>query len=180
MHNIRTENKPWSIRNFLHQVILHNWHQIHGKEMVCVTGGKFIYGDNKQEKSLPEFWIDRTPVTNREFARFVKATGYKTTAEKTGLGCAYTGSKWEDVPGADWRYPGGPNTDIQGKWEHPVLQVSWTDAWLTLTGQENGCRQSRSGRKLRGVRMGVYTRGGIRNQHVCCVISTGMKTGQRR
>ena len=128
MHNIRTENKPSSIRNFLHQVILHNWHQIHGKEMVCVTGGKFIYGDNKQEKSLPEFWIDRTPVTNREFARFVKATGYKTTAEKTGLGCAYTGSKWEDVPGADWRYPGGPNTDIQGKWEHPVVQVSWTDA----------------------------------------------------
>jgi sulfatase modifying factor 1 len=128
MHSIRTENKRWSIRNFLHQVILHNRYQVHGKVMVRVTEGKFIYGDNKQEMSLPEFWIDRSPVTNREFACFVKATGYKTTAEKTGLGYAYTGSKWEDIPGMDWRHPGGLNTDIQGKWEHPVVKVSWVDA----------------------------------------------------
>ena len=58
----------------------------------------------------------------------MEAIGYKTTAEKSGLGCAYTGSTWEDIPGADWRHPGGPNTVIQDKGEHPVVQVSWDDA----------------------------------------------------
>jgi formylglycine-generating enzyme required for sulfatase activity len=99
-----------------------------GKKMVLVPEGKFLYGEDKQEISLPEFWIDRTPVTNREFALFVQATGYKTTAEQTGLGCANTGNKWEDVPGADWRHPGGPGTGIEDKWEHPVVQVTWADA----------------------------------------------------
>lgn len=115
------------MHNFLYQGILHNRYQTHGKEMVCVTERKFIYGDNKQEISLPGFWIGRILVTNREFARFVKATGYKTTAEKTGLGCSYTGSKWKDMPGADWRHPSVPNSDIQCRWERSVVQVSWAD-----------------------------------------------------
>jgi len=131
MHNIRIASRRWSIRRSLHWAILHNRSQVYwndGKEMVCVPGGKFLYGDDKREISLLEFWIDRTPVNNREFGRFVEVTGYKTTAEKNGLGCAFTGSKWENVPGADWRHPGGPNTDIQDKEEHPVVQVSWADA----------------------------------------------------
>jgi sulfatase modifying factor 1 len=63
------------------------------KNMVWVKGGNFMMGgDNKQAASdeLPKhkvildgFWIDITEVTNAQFAAFVKATGYKTTAEQT-------------------------------------------------------------------------------------------------
>jgi hypothetical protein len=99
-----------------------------GKEMLRVKAGEFLYGEDGRKVSLPEFWIDKTPVTNAEFARFVSANGYETTAEQTGIGCANTGDKWEDVQGADWRHPGGPETDIRGKADHPVVQVSWDDA----------------------------------------------------
>ena len=100
-----------------------------GKAMVYVPAGDFLYGENKEMVSLPAFWIDRTPVTNREFARFVEATGYKTTAEQTGTGCANVRGKWEDIPGANWRHPGGlAYGDIEGKADHPVVQVSWEDA----------------------------------------------------
>jgi formylglycine-generating enzyme required for sulfatase activity len=99
-----------------------------GKEMLRVPAGEFLYGENRQALSLPEFWIDKTPVTNAEFARFVQASGYKTTAERTGIGCAHTGSRWEDIQGADWRHPGGPKTGIQSKADHPTVQVSWEDA----------------------------------------------------
>jgi len=99
-----------------------------GKEMVRVPAGEFLYGEDKQTVSLPEYWIDRTPVTNREFARFIHATGYKTTAELNGTGCANTGDKWEDIPGANWQHPGGPGTGIQSKADYPVVQVSWKDA----------------------------------------------------
>jgi len=99
-----------------------------GKEMLRVEAGEFLYGEDKQKVTLPEFWIDRTPVTNAEFARFVDASGYRTTAEINGIGCANTGVKWEDVQGADWRHPGGPKTDIRNKGDHPVVQVTWEDA----------------------------------------------------
>jgi formylglycine-generating enzyme required for sulfatase activity len=57
-----------------------------GKEMVRVQAGEFLYGEDKQTMSLPEFWIDRTPVTNREFARFVGATGTKLPPNRPELG----------------------------------------------------------------------------------------------
>jgi len=99
-----------------------------GKEMVHVPMGEFLYGEGKNKVNLPEFWIDKTPVTNAEFAHFIQATGYETTAELTGIGYANTTGKWEDTRGADWRHPGGPKTDIQNFPDHPVVQVSWGDA----------------------------------------------------
>ena len=61
-------------------------------EMVHVPTGKFIMGSNSkrsmpnerptQEVSVKEFWMDTTPITNSQFAEFVKATGYVTTAEQ--------------------------------------------------------------------------------------------------
>lgn len=99
-----------------------------GKEMVRVPAGEFLFGDEKQKISLPEFWIDKTPVTNSEFACFIEATGYRTTAETIGIGCANIGGKWQDTSGADWMHPGGPQTDIQTRPDHPVVQVSWADA----------------------------------------------------
>lgn len=100
-----------------------------GKEMVYIPEGEFLYGENKEKVSLPAYWIDKTPVTNAEFVRFVGETGYVTTAEKTGIGCANIRGKWEDIEGANWRYPDGHGLgDIESKADHPVVQVSWEDA----------------------------------------------------
>jgi formylglycine-generating enzyme required for sulfatase activity len=99
-----------------------------GKAMAYIPAGEFLYGEDKHRMDLPEFWVDVTPVTNAEFARFVQDTGYVTTAERTGIGYANTGEKWEDVSSADWQHPGGPQTSIESRMDHPVVQVSWEDA----------------------------------------------------
>jgi formylglycine-generating enzyme required for sulfatase activity len=44
-----------------------------GKEMVCIPSGEFIYGVNRRSFFLEEFWIDKTPVTNAEYKRFLDA-----------------------------------------------------------------------------------------------------------
>ena len=103
------------------------------------------------------FFMDATEVTNAEFKRFVEATGYLTTAEvppkledimaqvpagtpppapeslKPGS-LVFTSPKsqgeywWKWVDGANWRHPTGPDSTIDGKDNHPVVQVSWDDA----------------------------------------------------
>jgi len=75
-----------------------------GKEMVRVPAGKFLYGDDKKEMELPEFWIDRAPVTNAEYARFVGKTGHQPPQH------------WEGKT---------PPREIA---DHPVTYVSWDDA----------------------------------------------------
>ena len=77
---------------------------------------------------LDSFWIDRYEVTNERFARFVAATGYQTEAETRGWGWVWKGSEWEEVEGADWRHPHGPDSGIEGKEAFPVVLVSWNDA----------------------------------------------------
>ena len=99
------------------------------------------------------FWIDRTDVTNAQFARFVAATGYVTLAEKPLDPKAYPGlssgqlkpsaivfvgsdrpagsdpSQWWRVEsGADWRHPKGPGSSIEGQETLPVVQIGWDDA----------------------------------------------------
>ena len=106
----------------------------------------------KQVK-VSDFWIDKTEVTNAQFASFVKATGYVTQAEK-GLDAerfpdiaqefrspgsmvftppdSLQGASpfvwWRFVPGADWRHPFGPDSTIAGKEDYPVVQVTHDDA----------------------------------------------------
>jgi len=88
---------------------------------------------------LDGFWIERTPVTNRQFAAFVDATGYRTVAERTGASAVFsppTGPVplddprrwWKLVNGADWRHPEGPASDLQGRDDHPVQHVAYVDA----------------------------------------------------
>jgi len=75
-----------------------------GKEMVRVLAGKFLYGENKKQVELPEFWIDKAPVTNAEYTRFVAETEHELP------------SHWEG------------NTPPKGIADHPVTHVSWDDA----------------------------------------------------
>lgn len=57
----------------------------------------------------------------------MRATGYRTDAEKTGVGWHWEG-KWREVAGADWRHPRGRESSVEGLERHPVVQVSWNDA----------------------------------------------------
>ena len=100
------------------------------------------------------FWMDKTDVTNAEFAKFVKATGYVTVAERKPKPEDFPGAPpenlvagsvvfsapdhpvplndhyqwWAYVHGANWRHPQGPTSSIQGKMDYPVVQVAYEDA----------------------------------------------------
>lgn len=74
------------------------------------------------------FYMQTREVTNDQFAAFVNATGYRTTAEERGRGWSYHQGKWHPMPGADWRHPAGPASSIKDRGSHPVVQVSWLDA----------------------------------------------------
>jgi len=100
------------------------------------------------------FWIDRVAVTNAAFAEFVGATGYVTRAERPldpaqfpGAPAAnlvpgslvFTGTPgpvdlrhlsqwWTWVPGACWRHPEGPRSDVEDRARHPVVHVACEDA----------------------------------------------------
>src|ERR1700757_156403 len=100
------------------------------------------------------FWMDKTDVTNEEFAKFVKATGYETVAEIAPTkeqfptappenlvagSVVFTptaqpvplndyGQWWRFIKGANWGGPTGPDSNLQGKEKYPVVQVCYTDA----------------------------------------------------
>ncbi len=109
--------------------------------MVYVPGGTFAMGsdpavdDDAQSDEQPQhdvtvtgFWIDRTEVTNSQFAVFATETGYTTTAEIEGGGYNYVDSSWQYVDGANWQQPQGSGSNINDLGEHPVVLVSWDDA----------------------------------------------------
>ena len=92
---------------------------------------------------LSPFLIARTAVSNRDFARFVAATGHVTVAEETGASFVFAGLLpddfaptrgvadapwWREVPGACWQRPEGAGSDIASRLDHPVVHVSWHDA----------------------------------------------------
>ena len=96
---------------------------------------------------LDPFYIDTNAVTNREFLRFVKDTGYRTEAEEFGWSFVFEPFLEEDdrpyvvdavadtpwwvgVRGATWLRPEGPSSTVldDGRLDHPVVHVSWRDA----------------------------------------------------
>ncbi len=108
----------------------------------------------QHQASVEGFWIDVQPVTNARFARFVAATGYVTVAERPLDPAAFPGVSpaalvpgsavfrrperrvslldhrawWAYVPGACWRSPEGPGSEVNGRGDHPVVHVAWEDA----------------------------------------------------
>ncbi|MCP3874523.1 MAG: formylglycine-generating enzyme family protein, partial [Desulfobacteraceae bacterium] len=115
-----------------------------------VPEGQYTIGTKKSLKSslelqqfdMPKVYIGLYPVTNSLFEVFIEQTGYITTAEKLGYGRVYysrfkkntNGSTWnknagsEDVKGACWYKPFGPESSLHEKRNHPVVQVSIDDA----------------------------------------------------
>ena len=100
------------------------------------------------------FWMDEHQVTVAEFRRFVKATGHVTVAERALDAADYPEADrellvpgslvfrrtrgpvdlddyrnwWHWVPGAQWRHPEGPGSDLTGRDRHPVTHVAYEDA----------------------------------------------------
>ena len=131
-------------------------------DMIWIPGGTFWMGSEEgqaDEKPLHEvtidgFWIDKTEVTNEQFEKFVRATGYVTVAERKPNPQDYPGVPperlvagsivftprpditslddhfqwWEYVAGANWRHPEGPKSSVVGREKHPVVHVCWYDA----------------------------------------------------
>ena len=140
--------------------------------MVWIPGGEFSMGSDESGDSMCSlpgvtrdaqpihrvqvdgFWMDRTEVTNEQFAAFVAATGYVTTAERVPTqeefptappenlvagSIVFTPAAelvplddhyrwWRYEPGASWRHPKGPASDLTGRDRHPVVHVSFDDA----------------------------------------------------
>jgi len=110
-------------------------------EFMLVPKGKFIMGSKEDDKDayddekpqhtveIPyDYWLARFTVTNAQFAQFIKASGYQTTAELQGSAYAYDGKDWKDTKGANWLHPRGPKSGIDEHPIHPVVSVSWLDA----------------------------------------------------
>lgn len=131
-------------------------------DMVRVPGGTFRMGSDEHypeeapvhRVTVDPFWIDRTPVTNREFRRFVNATGYITFAEIAPDLKDYPGALphmlragslvfnplkqpvdlrdwsqwWTFKFGASWKRPYGPRSSLSGLNDHPVVHVAYADA----------------------------------------------------
>lgn len=110
-----------------------------------MKGAQAVYPEESPAVRLhvDSFRIQIHEVTNRQFADFVSATGYRTDAEQSaaaggpGAGSAvFVGSRrpvewsrlWRLTPGATWRSPDGPGSDIEGLGAHPVVHVSLRDA----------------------------------------------------
>ena len=139
--------------------------------MVWIPGGEFSMGAPDASDGLCSadtvvdarpilrvevkgFWMDRTEVTNAEFAKFVDATGYRTIAEITPTkeefpdappealvsgavvfrppsGDVALGNHlqwWTYVKGANWRQPEGPDSTIEDRQNHPAVHIAWPDA----------------------------------------------------
>jgi formylglycine-generating enzyme required for sulfatase activity len=130
--------------------------------MVWIPGGTFRMGSDRHypeeapvhRVTVDGFWMDRTPVTNRQFRTFVDATGYVTFAEIPPDPKDYPGALphmlepgslvftppkppvdlrdwsqwWAFEFGADWRHPYGSRSSISGLDDHPVVHVAYKDA----------------------------------------------------
>ncbi|GAA4201297.1 formylglycine-generating enzyme family protein [Streptosporangium oxazolinicum] len=82
----------------------------------------------QHHRRVSPFLLARHPVTNAAFAVFVQDSGYRTAAERRGFGLVYGETFWEERPGACWRHPNGPGSDLSGRLQHPVVHISRADA----------------------------------------------------
>jgi sulfatase modifying factor 1 len=125
--------------------------------VVPIPGGKFLMGTESddsfpgdgegpiREVEVSPFYMDECTVTNKQFAQFVKKTGYKTEAEIYGWSFVFhlfvseaeakkvkqvvqNTPWWWVVEGAYWKAPEGQDSSIFSRMDHPVIHISWNDA----------------------------------------------------
>jgi formylglycine-generating enzyme len=127
---------------------------IRGGQFVMGSDRHYVEERPAHPVSVDTFWIDTHTVTNQAFAAFVAATGYVTLAERPLDLALYPGADpalavagalvfrmtdgpvdtrdlrhwWHYVPGASWRHPEGPGSDLAGRDVHPVVHVAFEDA----------------------------------------------------
>jgi len=122
----------------------HGWPSDPDAGMVEIEGGTFVPGSTKgyaderpgDPVEVEPFLIDRTEVTNAQFAEFVTQTGYVTVAQRRGGAPVFrvpTESEradwwWTFREGASFRHPEGPDSAIVGQANDPVVQVAYEDA----------------------------------------------------
>jgi formylglycine-generating enzyme required for sulfatase activity len=140
--------------------------------MVWIPGGTFLMGsDDHYPEEAPAhnvtvggFWMDQHTVTNAQFSRFVEATSYVTSAERSPNPDDYPGALpefllpasvvfqkpafkvdlgnhfnwWSYVPGASWRHPYGSGSSLKEIAKHPVVHVAYEDveAYAQWAGKE--------------------------------------------
>ena len=127
----------------------------HSIDQCPIAGGTFVMGDAHGDGlpadgelplhtiELAGYVIDEAAVTTADFATFIDATGYRTSAERAGTSAVFgalvaDGSSvigrapatpwWLEVRGADWAHPEGPGSDIDTRSDHPVVHISFVDA----------------------------------------------------
>ncbi|WP_445152124.1 formylglycine-generating enzyme family protein [Baekduia sp. Peel2402] len=132
------------------------------RDMAWIAAATFMMGSDvhyaeeapAHRVAVDGFWIDRHPVTNRQFAAFARETGYVTVAERPPDPADFPGAPpenlragslvfartrgpvdlrhidqwWRWTPGASWRHPEGPDSVLAGRMEHPVVHVAHEDA----------------------------------------------------
>lgn len=103
-------------------------------DLVAIPAGTAQLGDAQGDANeivrsvpVPSFRLMRTEVTNRQFAQFFAATGFRTSVEQTGKAHVWW-TRWERKPGANWRRPQGRGSSLDSLADHPVVQVSAKDA----------------------------------------------------
>ncbi|MXY45970.1 MAG: formylglycine-generating enzyme family protein [Chloroflexi bacterium] len=125
--------------------------------MALIPGGEFLMGADDpsgfsadgegpiRSVRVNPFYMDTCAVTNNQFERFARETGYKTEAERFGWSFVFhmfVGAKargaanqaaaeapwWWVINGAYWRRPEGPGSNLKRRWNHPVTHISWNDA----------------------------------------------------
>jgi len=99
--------------------------EVDGKEMIYIPGGEFIMGSDEGRGNeqpahkvvVAAFYIDRYPVTNAEYKRFVEATGHPVPCYDVEWANPY-----------DYNWDPGTRSYPPGKDDHPVVLVTWEDA----------------------------------------------------
>ncbi|TKI07202.1 formylglycine-generating enzyme family protein [Martelella alba] len=119
-------------------------------------GSENFYPEERpiRQVAVAAFHMDKHLVTNAQFARFVEQTGYRTFAELPPDPALYPEADpallvpgslvftrpngpvslrdyrawWAYVPGACWRHPEGPDSNVDARGNHPVVQVTFGDA----------------------------------------------------